>query len=260
MPTKSVSGACAIEGTVGVNNFKAFPVSAFGECEMVLLKGRPVERPAQTRSLESFQLEAPFVWIAQRRDEIDLADYEEKVRSLSRFRPTIPWNVYKLKRHGKELVGRKLASKRPWPSLRLSDRPARQRPLEDLLVRLTTVLMVWLCSEASYDRFRYWRVATTIANPAVTESQLDNADAWLDDYVNSAGYRHILSRLFLRKTDAAKRLTEMRQKREDELWAPVKAWLLLSAGPEDPKPILRNTQMAVMPRQRGNGLQNITIT
>ncbi|TGO03327.1 hypothetical protein PN36_08205 [Candidatus Thiomargarita nelsonii] len=83
--------------SVSEDNFKAFPVSALGAGEFVRLEnGDVVERPKQVQPLNAFGLEDAFLWLAQRRDAIDLRDYQNN--SIK--------NVKQCQQDGKALLNR----------------------------------------------------------------------------------------------------------------------------------------------------------
>lgn len=62
-----------LKNSVSEGNFEIFPVSAFGEHELLpTADGSFGEKPKHTKPIPSFGLEEPFVWLADKRSKTDL--------------------------------------------------------------------------------------------------------------------------------------------------------------------------------------------
>src|SRR5262245_7455769 len=78
----------SLEAAVPAGSFRRFAVSAFGASRHETRRDaegteREVELPPKTRPLPSFGLEDGFVWLARKRDELELAGLEERATELS---------------------------------------------------------------------------------------------------------------------------------------------------------------------------------
>lgn len=216
----------ALQYSVMPENFKVFPVSAFGEHEIAhTAEDSIIERPKHIAPMRPFGLEDGFIWAAQRRDIIDMAQFERGVTRKSSLGfiktatiiPSIP-----LIKSGRNLI-------RHFPK-KSAERIKARGLLKQLIMLMFTnflYLSVILFScfyvgEVVYDSFRYRSVLATKSDPQATSEQLKNDENWLASYYKTPLYRHPISRsLVLKRNESMQTLQEFRQRREEMLWQPV---------------------------------------
>lgn len=189
-------------------NFKAFPVSAFG-----MTKSTSVELPKQTNPLKSFGLEDAFIWIAERRDAIDVQHYKNDA--------TKNWKPCGRQR-GFELLNR-FPDKNADLAKQVQKTLSRCRKLQIYWWRATiiTLLIILLSVETIFDTINYNKHTVAIDNPRVTYTQLEKAEQWLIKYVASPVFRHVVLRIYFNQEQAQTILTKLQSDRENILWQPI---------------------------------------
>lgn len=188
-------------------NFKAFPVSAFGMTEST-----SVELPKQTNPLKSFGLEDAFIWIAERRDAIDVQHYKND--ATKNFKPC-------RLQVGLELLKRVPANSELAKQVEKTLSRCRKLQIYWWTATILTLLITWLSVEAIFDTINYNKHTVAIGNPRVTYTQLEKAEQWLSKYVASPAFRHVVLRIYLNQEQAQTILTNLRLNRENILWQPV---------------------------------------
>ena len=233
----------SIENAVTPENLKIFPVSAF-RAHQVLSDGSEVPANDGSPVLRSFGLEDPFLWVAARRDEIDVQTYEEAAKTSSWWRF---WQLFV----GRPALG--LASRgefiRHWirgvsPLRAFVDGfPLKSRlPASSELARRTIaarrgsahklgsqavlfvvfVAMLLAAFETVFDGVRFRSVVSNRQKPDATQEQLTSDEDWLQTYYRASSFRHILSGLFVLDRKAALiELEGSRVRRDERSWAPV---------------------------------------
>lgn len=231
-----------LRNAVGRDNVRSFPVSAFGAnqvrsdgAEVPLLEGA---------LLKSRGLEDGFVWLMGRCDELRVEKLEQAARGAS-------WYAFWQTPLGKldaadgdgALPGAGWGSGvSPWAAISAGWRLRGQFPPKSdfrkrvkhaqliLSLKLAShlgVLVLLLLSlisgtQTAVDGVRYRTVLATQKNPAASPEQLQNAEAWLDEYFKASGYFRWLSHAkVLSRTEASTLLVELRTSRDDKLWNAV---------------------------------------
>lgn len=217
-----------IAGSVVRGSFACFPGSAFGEaaCE-TRPDGTAVELPRRwgEQALPSFALEDPFVWLARRRDAVDLANYECDVEPLRPRTALGRWFGYPHKAARLKSRGAEIASRFPPDS---SEHQAARRLAKTCfrvaVCRAVTIVLsalaLWLLSEATVDEFNSNKAQLIVAKADSTTQMLDWASGWLDAYHNSPSLRHVVLPIVgLTRRRAAEMSQEIAAKRDDREWA-----------------------------------------
>ena len=226
---------------VGEDNCKAFPVSAFGECEQHTTEdGKKTEFPKQVNPLESFGLLESFVWLAQRleaiqsqqgaiqlqTDSLKLQNYEQVVASYKKWRPYPSYTLWKLTRQGKEIASlfpadsdlakqaiqaRRQCSKVWW---------SRVSVLPPLIV---LALSIMISGDQAYkDKNSYDVVHRTLNDPNAKLEDIDRSEQWLEKYYYTAPISHPFSWLFVVSNGQAKsELDESRHRSEQQFWQAI---------------------------------------
>lgn len=201
-----------LANAVTEGNFRAVPVSAFGEAEKTsTTDGRCYERPKCINPLPSFGLEDGLLWMVQRRDEIDLIDYTAKTKQFLR------WFGGGLRgqsvRHGKKLVCRF-----PKPSAeRARAEAALNRDRRTLWgwrsLTVACLLIAVLAAEGNRDSDSYSRLHTMAADPQASVQSVRQFNEWLDHYTSSPWWRHRMYKLRLSPIVAGEELKQLRDER-----------------------------------------------
>lgn len=208
-------------------HFKAFPLSALGECQKIDLgHGQWAERPDTFKPLRAFGLEDPFIWAAERRDAMDMAAYQaainaQKLTPLSRW---IPWPLplIDLEKQGR-ILRRRFPVNHPYraPAESMWQQVKSARNQRGMALGLTLAVSL-LFGELLWDKIQFQQVKHTIADPQASGPVVQNAESWLIDYTESSPLRHRLAKLiFLSRADADTYLDNLRRGREDIYWAEV---------------------------------------
>ncbi len=213
----------AIVASVSEGNFRAFPLSSFGDCEKITIsEGRKIERPKLIRPLQSLSLEDPFIWVAQRCDEINLRSYEKEIAAISMLSGLLPWPlpVLNLRRAGTSLVERFLPET---PEAVRASTGARKASWLFKL-RFTALVIMFslflLGSDALFDHNQYRNFQNVTTMPSVSEEQLEHVEKWLEVYLQAPPFRHIVANAtFLSKAHAKTELETFRSSRDDRFWA-----------------------------------------
>lgn len=232
-----------IENAVTPENLKLFPVSAFG-AHLVLSDGREVPANDGSPVLRSFGLEDPFLWVAGRRDEIDVETYEQAAKTASWLRF---WQLFVgrpalgLASRGESLRhwirgvsplralvdGFPLKSRLPASSelarrVIAARRSSALKLASQALLSLGLVASLLTATEAFFDGVRYRSVVSTRQKPDATQQQLISGEDWLETYYQAPSFRHLLSGLFILDRKAALiELERSRVQRDERSWAPV---------------------------------------
>jgi hypothetical protein len=206
-----------IANAVGADNFKVFPVSAFGEAD------GEQEKPKQGGVLASFALEDAFVWAAQRCDSLAVESYQKTVTHLNRWynrlNVSLSWQAAK----EAETVLKQLPAKGEqreaiaWPMLHRVQAIARGGTIAALCM-VALLLGEWLM----LDRPGLQWAAQTLDSPDATTEQRTQAEQWYKSYGSSPWWRHQLSQwVLMSKDNAAKTLREKIEGEEDKAWGLV---------------------------------------
>jgi|GEM_PF-3445682 len=169
------------------------PISALGPCERTVAPatGGIVERPVQASPLRSFGLARPFIFIAQRSNELDL-DW---------LRDTVTWgNLFTSFRRTDEALGvaDRASARMPEDSaerlevlgLRRRIRQVRQAQNSSLVALLTFLILV---VEASFDHIGHNSALALLTNPEIaTEEERLPGENWLATYRDAPPWRHLL--------------------------------------------------------------------
>jgi hypothetical protein len=213
-PHKGLSDV--LQHSVTEDNFKAFPVSALGAGEFVRLEnGDVVERPKQVHPLNAFGLEEPFLWLAQRRDAIDLRHYQNNAIK----------NLKQCHQDGKALLNRFPPNSKQAKQVESVLAQCRKRVLYYGVGTVAGVLLLWLTVETTMDLWNYKKLTAAIENPNATHEQLGKAEQWLTQYIIAPDFRHLISKSFVSRDDAKTTLTDLQKRRETFLWGPVETAL-----------------------------------
>jgi len=232
-----------VENVVSGKNVLVYPVSAFGAHE---IDEDGAERPRLDEGqLGSFGLEDPFVWLAVRRDELDLQRFEATVSSCSRWQF---WHQFYGRRSmggggAANTVAGQLRGYSPWhclaTGLRLRERFTEGCPSEGRLsallsvvwLRLGTQIVVGLAvliasllgGEAILDGVAHRRILADERNPALSDASFQADEAWLEGYFASPTYRHMIAKqAFLDPTRSHEALDRVRAARQEAAWEPVR--------------------------------------
>ncbi|HEW98408.1 MAG: hypothetical protein DRR16_12555 [Candidatus Parabeggiatoa sp. nov. 3] len=218
-----------LQHSVTEDNFKAFPVSALGAGEFVLLEnGDVVERPKQVQPLNAFGLEDPFLWLVQRRDAIDLRHYQNNAQS----------NLKQCQQNGKTLLNRFPPNSAQAKQVKSVLGQCRRRAFYYAAGTVAGVLALWFTAETTMDLWNYKKLTTAIENPNATHDELGKAEQWLTKYTTAPNFRHLISQRFINSDDVKTTLTDLQTRRETFLWGPVETALE------------KNLQAAVEPAKR----------
>lgn len=226
-------------------DFEIFPISALGQCDS---DGRPLKY----NPLYTFGLEAPFLWAAQRHDEIELEDYEDKIGALNFLEGSKTWlrwprpiKLRKLSRLGSRLV-RSLPTVDPLhdKAKQLCSKVARAYRYSQI-TSLVGVFLAVVAVETGIDYSRYQTLKQTINDPKADAQQVQQAENWLKNYSQSVFPRHLLSTwITLSRGQAEARLADLRSGRDEIYWLEV-----VNAGPEQ-KMQHAETYLAAFPNGR----------
>ncbi len=218
-----------LQHSVTEDNFKAFPVSALGAGEFVRLEnGDVVERPKQVQPLNAFGLEDAFLWLAQRRDAIDLRHYQNNAQS----------NLKQCQQNGKTLLNRFPPNSAQAKQVKSVLGQCRRRAFYYAAGTVAGVLALWFTAETTMDLWNYKKLTTAIENPNATHDELGKAEQWLTKYTTAPNFRHLISQRFINSDDVKTTLTDLQTRRETFLWGPVETALE------------KNLQAAVEPAKR----------
>ena len=209
-PHKGLSDVLRFSVTKG--NFKIFPVSALGPSECVSLENHKViERPKQIKPLNSFGLEDAFIWVAQRRDAIDLQDYHEQA--------TI--SLKGCKQRSVELLRRfpkgSEQAKQIQTLLQICQKAKRKR----IIYTVISIIVLWFVAETTVDLINYRQNIVATNNPHTTHEDIDRAEKWLTEYLATPYFRHTISKIFLSRKKVETLLAGLQKRRDDFMWNPV---------------------------------------
>ncbi len=199
-----------LHSSVTEGNFKEFPVSALGPSQFLRLEnGEVVERPLQTVPLQSFGLEDAFIWIAQRRDAIDLQRYQNLALK----------NLRRCKQEGAELLNRFPVGSEETKQVKAVLWQCQRTETFRWIGTGVFIGVMWLGVEATMDFIQYRQHSVTSTNPQANDESLKRAEDWLLSYVKAPYFRHVVSyRTFLSRDQSQQMLTELQLRREKVLW------------------------------------------
>jgi hypothetical protein len=212
-PPPPHKGLCdVLHFSVTKGNFKVFPVSALGPCEYVSLENNKlIERPKQINPLNSFGLEDAFIWVAQRRDAIDLQNYYEQA--------TISLKGYK--QRSLELLKRfpkgSEQAKQIHTLLQVSQKAKRKR----IIYTVIGIVALWFIAETTIDLINYRQNIVAANHPHTTHEEIDRAEKWLTEYLATPYFRHMISKIFLSRKKVQTLLTDLQKRRDEFMWGPV---------------------------------------
>ncbi|MDM8557854.1 hypothetical protein [Candidatus Parabeggiatoa sp. HSG14] len=216
-----------LNSSITEGNFKAFPVSALGTSEFLRLEnGDIVERAKQINPLKTFGLEDAFIWIAERRDAIDVQHYQNNATK----------NLKQCRQQGLEFLDRFPANSELAKQVEKTLWRCRKKGIYQWAATIVAIPVLWFMAETAMDTMNYRKHKVAINNPHVTHEQLEKAEQWLTKYVTAPVFRHVFSRIFLNQDKAQNLLTELAElqtHREKFLWEPVENALkenLMAAG------------------------------
>jgi len=236
-----------IENAVTPRNVKLFPVSAFGD-HQILEDGSEVPKTNDHGVWASFGLEDPFVWAITRKQQIDAELYEEAADSVSWWkawqlalgRPPleskerkgasnrfVSWirGVSPLKAVS---AGRALMARLPKGSALLSrvERAWKQvlpRFLAQCAFGVFFVVFVVALLELGWDAYRYRAILAKRDAPNATARELRADEEWLEGYFSATWPRHFLARwLVLASDEAFEELRQARESRDEQHWEMIR--------------------------------------
>ncbi len=188
--------------SVTEGNFKIFPVSALGTCECE-------QRPTVTSG--AFGLEDAFIWLAQQRNDIDLQQFKEQVKT----------NPEKCKKSGQILLERFPKNSEQVKQIQILLQECHRKRIVHTIYGIITVVALWFVMETSIDIMNYRQNIIVASLPNTTTRQLDIAENWLIDYIAAPYFRHSLARIFFNRDEADSHLIKLQTQREKLLWEPV---------------------------------------
>jgi len=212
-PPPPHKGLCdVLRFSVTKGNFKIFPVSALGPSECVYLENKKsIERPKKINPLNAFGLEDAFIWVAQRRDAIDLQDYQEQ--ATTSLKGCKQRSVELLKRFPK---GSEQA-KQIHTLLQVCQKTKRKR----FIYTVISLIALWFIAETTVDLINYRQKIVAANHPHTTHEEIDRAEQWLTEYLATPYFRHTISKIFLSRKKVQTLLTELQGRRDDFMWGPV---------------------------------------
>ncbi|MDM8562773.1 hypothetical protein QUF54_05405, partial [Candidatus Marithioploca araucensis] len=183
-PHKGISDV--LQYSVNQDNFKVFPISAFGTSEFHKLKDSVEERPKQVNPSNAFSLEDAFIWLAQQRDAIDLQEYQEQAAQ----------NLDSYKKTGLELLKRfpknSKQAKQINAVLQACQKAKRKRTTYKIIAIVSLCVSLWLIVETTMDRINYQEHAVTANSPLIMQQQIGKAEKWLTEYIAAPYFRHLI--------------------------------------------------------------------
>lgn len=211
----------SIRNSVSEENFRIFPVSAFGAAEFHTKEdGTRIERCATQEPLHSFGLEDPFVWLARRRDELDVKSVQQEATRYHWYMPN-PFPLWKVWRRAKNL-SRQFPDTSPHVS---SLAPILKSVKKRLLHRSATLGFLIIFTLFSLIAITDYKKYNTLKNEAASGISLEQEKAlirWLNQYVSNPWPWHYLSMLtFLSKAKAGQLLKDMHEAYDRRLWGIV---------------------------------------
>jgi len=230
-----------LNNKVGKDNCKAFPVSAFGECERHLTSDhKETEIPKQVNPLASFGLLEGFIWAGQRLQTLklqneaiqfqnhvnQLQNYEQAVANYPKWRPYPALSLWKLKRQGKKII-----------HLFATDSDMAKRAIQaqrqsalvwfSRLIALPPLIVMLLLTalsgqQAYHDKKTYDEVNRTLNDQKAQLADLDNAEQWLEKYYYTSPFWHPFSWLLVLTNGEAKdELDKSRRRNEQQFWKAI---------------------------------------
>jgi hypothetical protein len=234
-----------LRGSVAEGLFRAFPVSAFGKH---VLNGemngngygaRHPERPAQVNPLCSFGLEDGFVWACRCRDQIDVKEFEAEANSRAW------WKLWQLLDGKSRMSLRSRASElgKRFPDTSEENRRVCQAARRNVtasagqwgLVAVIMPALLYLGVGVFNDRSSYNTYRPTFANLQVADKeQLNQAETWLENYVNNKYFFHTGFRLILTRENADAQLVAIREWKRDSVLAEWnERWKEIERAPDE---------------------------
>ncbi len=204
-------GVCdVLQYSVTKDNFKVFPVSAFGASESHPLDDS-VERPKQVNPSMAFCLEDAFIWLAQRRDAIDLKQYQEEAAQ----------NLDSYKKTGLELLKRYPTTSEQAKQINAVLQECQKVKRKRTIYVIIAIVGLWLMAETTMDMISYQEHAVTANSPLIIHKQVGKAEKWLTEYIAAPYFRHLISKRFITQEKAQHILGKLQTQRENFLWEAV---------------------------------------
>jgi|GEM_PF-3627642 len=215
--------ANVLKNSVSQKNFRIFPVSAFGSACLVCDETSCREKPARINPLPSFNLEAPFVWCAIRKEENEITRFS---RLAARRSTVCLWKcssmlpAWSLLKKGGRIAGR-LTRKRA-DEFRKTLRTLSLYCLAQTMVLAIILILAGYAAEAMIDGLNFRAIVSHESNPAATAKELTRAEDWFEAFYRSPAWRHLFARFaIVDRDEALERLKDLRDRREAMLWDPV---------------------------------------
>ncbi|MBI5764289.1 MAG: hypothetical protein HZA51_12275 [Planctomycetes bacterium] len=231
-----------IRNAVGDDNYRCFPVSAFGAHE-IRSDGAEVPR-LNGPLLESRGLEDGFIWVAEQCDALRVKRLEDATSACS-------WWAFQQILLGTTEVGagREQSAWKNWfrgvsaASAIKTAWKLRQRFPENSLLRIRTIgamrklglklasqvvvcffvlVALFVGVETIFDGVSYRKILATRDDPAANTEKLQQGEKWLHQYFVSPGFCHWLScQTILDRSEAHSLLVQFRTRRDETLWKTV---------------------------------------
>ena len=201
-----------------------FPVSAFGEHELVQTDKGKKELPKQVHpQLLSFGLEDGFVWLARRKNEIDVEEFTQFVKSYDKlsFNPFEIHRKMKTLQYGKELQRRFEKNKKENLLIEKSLKSYRRNYKKSIISVFLLILLMILSVESIFDGVNYRKFIYSINNTQLSEIDIIPFEQKMDQYSKSSFIFHRFYSLILPKKRAQEIISESRKKRENTIWSTV---------------------------------------
>jgi hypothetical protein len=193
--------------------FKTFAVSAVGAVRCEDFGGEMREMPPAKGRLSSLGVEDPFLWVIQKRDEIDIAEQEQSIKRGSNWLLP-PYPAWLRHRGFRELRARYSSSTPEGERMTSIARRSVFLAVRQMFVYLGVIL----AAEGVHDGWRHAWAEVSIKNSAL-ESGWQKGTAWLRDYGISSPLRHTLySRTVLTKLAARERVIQVCEEKDKEAW------------------------------------------
>ena len=214
-----------LRGAAGEGFFASFPVSAFGANERVTIttengESAMIERPMCSQPLDSFGLEDPFIWLIERRDEMDIKALESKA-TLGKIMFS-PGHADACRKDASALLTRMTEqSPRSKDVKAVVERVNKIRRRQNAALVVSLLVLLFGVEYAIDDRAH--RLADDALNDSSRLEGYDDCIAWYENYLQSPSWRHLVYRGIYPVGEAAKKLDVIRAGREEHHWNACKA-------------------------------------
>lgn len=187
----------AVENALGKENVQVLPVSALGPCEPKTFtyqsdageKETVVYVPKDSKSLKSFQLEDGFVWLARRRDALQVEEYQARLGKSWPYLPN-PWPLFSAQSRLLKNLYREKSEKGQTVAkiLQQRDRLYAKR----LISTIIAAFILLVAAESTWDYRQWQRFQQTLKSPNFTVADYEKIENWLLAHLSSPVYRHAL--------------------------------------------------------------------